>query len=252
MTEACIKFPKLTTQIPQTKSENSDQEAPPITPELTLSERFIPNEKEQTAPPRPLTEDELGIIVHKPNFWNFKTNFALQFTQNYVSDNWYKGGESNFAALAAVTMEANYNNKQKLKWENKLELKFGLASTRSDSLHSYKTTDDLFRLTSKVGVQATKRWYYTLQLLTYSQFTHSYKSNDPKLYGDFLAPANVNLSIGMDYTVDWLKHKLKGNVHLAPLAYNMKYCRLLELSPRLGIDEGSMVVLTTDGTLKKA
>ncbi len=184
----------------------------------------------------------VDLKVLHPNFWTYKGDYSLQFMQNYISGNWYKGGESNFAALAAVTMEANYNNKQKLKWENKLELKFGLASTRSDSLHSYKTTDDLFRLTSKVGVQATKRWYYTLQLLTYSQFTHSYKSNDPKLYGDFLAPANVNLSIGMDYTVDWLKHKLKGNVHLAPLAYNMKYCRLLELSSRLGIDEGRHVL----------
>ena len=53
-------------------------------------------------------------------------------------------------------MQANYNNKQKVKWENRLELKYGMQSSRSDSLHSFKSTEDLIRLTSKLGLQATK------------------------------------------------------------------------------------------------
>ena len=176
MTEACIKFPKLTTKIPQTKSENSDQEAPPITPELTLSERFIPNEKEQTAPPRPLTEDELGIIVHKPNFWNFKTNFALQFTQNYVSDNWYKGGESHNALLASTIIEANYNNQRKITFDNKLEMKLGFQTSHNDKEHKYKTNSDLLRLTNKLGLRAVKHWYYTVMLQSWTQFYKGYLS----------------------------------------------------------------------------
>ena len=47
-------------------------------------------------------------------------------------------------------MQANYNNKQKVKWENRLELKYGLQSSRSDSLHSFKSTEDLIRLTSNL------------------------------------------------------------------------------------------------------
>lgn len=199
-----------------------------------------PDFVEQAPPTQTTTPSGLPVdmIILHPNFWTYGGDYALQFMQNYVSGNWYKGGESNFSALGQVTLQANYNNKQKVKWENKLELKFGLASTRSDSLHHYKTTDDLFRLTSKLGLQATKKWYYTLQLIAYSQFAHSYKSNNPAKQSSFLAPANVNLSIGMDYSVDWLDHKLKGSFHLAPLAYNMKYTRLLELSEKLGIDEG--------------
>ena len=42
----------------------------------------------------------------------------------------------------------------------------------------------------------------------------------------------------MDYSVDWMNHRLKGNFHLAPLAYNMKYTRMLELTRRLGIKDG--------------
>ena len=178
------------------------------------------------------------VLVMRPNFWTFYGDYALQFLQNYVSGNWYKGGESNYSALASLVMQANYNNKQKVKWENRLELKYGMQSSRSDSLHSFKSTEDLIRLTSKLGLQATRRWYYTVQLIGNTQFTYSYRSNDPKVYSAFAAPLNLNLSIGMDYSVDWMDHRLRGNFHLAPLAYNMKYTRMLELSRRLGIDEG--------------
>ena len=214
--------------------------------DLDLIEAPIQTETEMGdhADPMPVEPDVVPVqlVVHKPNFWHYSGYYSLRFMQNYVSDNWYKGGESNYSALGSVIMEANYNNKQKVKWENKLEMRFGFQSSRSDSLHRYKTTEDLIRLTSKLGLQASKRWYYTLQLLTYTQFTHSYRSNDPTLYSDFLAPLNVNLSLGMDYSVDWQHHRLKGNIHLAPLAYNMKYTRVRSLSSRLGIEDNRRVL----------
>ena len=33
------------------------------------------------------------VMVQKPNFWTKKGDGFLQFMQNYVSGNWYKGGE---------------------------------------------------------------------------------------------------------------------------------------------------------------
>lgn len=194
-------------------------------------------EKVPEAPVEPTTVP-VEVMIKRPNFWTFNGDYALQFLQNYVSGNWYRGGESNYSALASLVMQANYNNKQKLKWENRLELKYGLQSSRSDSLHSFKSTEDLIRLTSKLGLQATKRWYYTVQFIGNTQFSRSYRSNDPKVYSAFAAPLNINLSIGMDYSVDWMNHRLKGNFHLAPLAYNMKYTRMLELTRRLGMEDG--------------
>ena len=194
-------------------------------------------EKVPETPVEPTTVP-VEVMIKRPNFWTFNGDYALQFLQNYVSGNWYRGGESNYSALASLVMQANYNNKQKVKWENRLELKYGLQSSRSDSLHSFKSTEDLIRLTSKLGLQATKRWYYTVQFIGNTQFSRSYRSNDPKVYSAFAAPLNINLSIGMDYSVDWMNHRLKGNFHLAPLAYNMKYTRMLELTRRLGMEDG--------------
>ncbi len=203
----------------------------PIQQNVEIVDKVAPLPVESTFSP-------VEVLITKPDFWNYKGDYALQLLQNYVSSNWHKGGESNYSVLSSALLEANYNNKQKVKWDNRLELKFGIQSSKSDSLHSFKTTEDLIRLTSKFGLQATKRWYYSVQFVGYTQFTHSYRSNDPSLYSDILAPLNINLSLGMDYTLDWLDHKLKGNVHLAPLAYNVKYTRLKNLAGRLGIEEG--------------
>ena len=200
----------------------------PIQREVEIVDKVAPTPVESTFSP-------VEVLIRKPDFWTYKGDYSLQLLQNYVSGNWYKGGESNYSVLSSAIFEANYNNKQKVKWDNRLELKFGIQSTKSDTLHSFKTTEDLIRLTSKFGLQASKKWYYSVQFVGNTQFTHSYRSNDPLLYSDFLAPLNINVSLGMDYTIDWLEHKLKGNMHLAPLAYNTKYTRIKSLADRLGI-----------------
>ena len=221
-----------TERMVQQQQTKLDDIKAPIHHDPTLVEKVADRPVEPTNVP-------VDVLVKRPNFWTFSGDYALQFLQNYVSGNWYKGGESNYSALVSLVMQANYNNKQKVKWENRLELKYGMQSSRSDSLHSFKSTEDLIRLTSKLGLQATKRWYYTVQFIGNTQFSHSYRSNDPKIYSAFAAPLNINLSIGMDYSVDWMNHRLKGNFHLAPLAYNMKYTRMLELTRRLGIKDGN-------------
>lgn len=193
----------------------------------------------------PIEEDDeehfnlpMEIVVKKPNFWKYSGDYYLQMLQNYVSSNWYKGGESNYSMVASVTMQANYNNKQKVKFDNKLEMKLGFQTSRGDTLHSFKTSEDLIRYTGKLGLQASKKWYYSLQLIAYTQFMRGYKSNDKKVYSDILSPLNINLSVGMDYNVVWFNKKLTGNIHLAPLAYNFKYVGRKELATRYGLDEG--------------
>lgn len=184
---------------------------------------------------KPMVEQPMDLVITKPHFWTFSGDYYLQFLQTYVSPNWYKSGESTYSMVAGVTVQYNYNNKQRVKWDNKLELKLGFLSTEADSINKFKTSDDLIRYTSKLGFRAAKQWYYTGQVIASTQFTRGLKNNDKTIYSDFLSPLTVNLSIGMDYVIDSKNKQWKGNVHIAPLAYNMKYVDRINLAERFGI-----------------
>lgn len=183
------------------------------------------------------------VMVQKPKFWTYKADGFLQFMQNYVSGNWYKGGESNYSMLGALTLEANYDNKEKWIWDNKLELKLGLLLSSTDTLHKVKSNEDLVRLTSKVGIHASHRWYYTLQLQAYTQFTPGYKSNDPNTYSDAFSPFNLNLGLGMEYELKSKNKRLTGTVNLSPIALNYRYVDRIDLATKYGLDEGKHSML---------
>ena len=189
--------------------------------------------------PVPDTPDIIpqGLVIQKPNFWSFKGDGNLQLMQNFVSDNWYKGGESNYSMVGQVTLAANYNNKSGVQLENILELKLGFQTSPSDTVHKFKTNNDLIRYTGRLGLQATKKWYYTLQLLAYTQFTRGYKSNDEKVYSDFMSPFNLNVGLGMTYNLSAFDGKLTGKVNLSPFSYNWKYIDRSDLCAHYGIGD---------------
>ena len=200
-----------------------------LTQQVKLTEKAAPMPDEPEAVP-------IGLVVVKPNFWKFKGDCNLQFLQNFVSGNWYKGGESNYSAIGAVTLDLNYNDKDRVTFENKLEMKLGFQTSRTDTVHKVKTNNDLLRLTSKLGLQAHKRWYYTLQLLAYTQFARGYKANDKFVYSDFMSPFKLNVGIGMEYKVEALNKRLTGNLNFLPLSFNFMYVGREALISRNGIN----------------
>lgn len=208
-----------------------------IKPEVKLSEKLEEKlNNENTAAEGFVATDDWHIVVRKPNFWTFKGSFSLQFTQNYVSDNWYKGGENNNTLLGQLNLEANYNNKQKVTFDNRLEMKLGFQTSENDKEHKYKTNSDLIRLTNKLGLRAVKNWYYTIKLESWTQFYHGYKSNDTKVYSDFMSPFESLLSIGMDFKPSFKKFSMSAVV--SPLALRMKYVDRESLITSFGLDEG--------------
>jgi len=200
----------------------------PVMQEVEMVEQAAPMPETPEAAP-------VEVVIEKPNFWKYKGDASLQVMQNFVSDNWYKGGESNQAAVGTVTLEANYDNKSKWKWENKLEMKLGFQTSPSDTVHKFKTNEDLIRYTGKVGLQAANRWYYTLQMLAYTQFYHGLKSNNTKVFSDFMSPFNLSVGLGMDYKVQALANKLTGTINMSPLAVNYRYVDRADLAKSFGV-----------------
>lgn len=152
--------------------------------------------------------------------WTRSGNASLQFTQGYVSKNWYKGGESNMALMASGEYNANYK-KNRFAWDNKIEAKLGFVTTPSDEYHDYMTNHDLLKWTTKFGLEAAKNWYYTLQGVGQTQFCPGYKSNNEQEFSKFFSPAYLNIALGMDYKKS--TDKITFSAFVGPIAYNLKF-----------------------------
>lgn len=216
----------------------------------------LPAEKAQPPQPPKVSAQQLerwqdfspiALHISRPNFWTFKGGLSLQFMQYLVSDNWYKGGEDHNSFLTSATLEANYDDKQKVTFTNKLEMKLGFQTSQSDTLHQYKTNADLLRLTNKLGLQAFKHWYYTAMLQTWTQFYPGYHANDTRVYSDFASPIETVFSIGMDYK--YKNSKFEISATLSPIAANYKYVSRLALSERYGVDKGKHSKLNLGSTV---
>ena len=185
-----------------------------VTPRKEDIVSYVIQEKEKT-------NAETDLLIVKPNFWKYTAAASMQFSQHSISDNWYQGGESTNALNSDFRMTANYNDKQKVQFENTLEIKLGFITAPSDTVHNYKTNADLFRLNSKLGVRAIKNLYYTLAAEFKTQFFPNYKTNTNDMISNFLSPAQLDISVGMDYKLDKKKYKL--SLMGAPFSYTFVY-----------------------------
>lgn len=190
------------------------------------------------------------LMVQKKQLgpWTTKANTMIQFSENYVSDNWYQGGSSNIAILGILTGQLNYDNKKNIQWDNNAEWRAGFNTVEGDTVRLLNTNDDIFKVYSKLGIKAGGNWFYSGSVDFSTQFFNNYKAvNSTVMKASFMTPVRLNVSVGLDY-----KYKKLFSLMLSPVSFKYIYARDIEnVSPKLfGIPEGEQVLSQIGSSFK--
>lgn len=220
MTEAQLRDVK---RIPKHKEDIAG-------PDLQFSEVFVP-------------QDVVGgmkTTVAKPRYWTTKGSMSLTFTQNFVSANWFQGGESAQAMLAQFDFDLNYNDKDRITFTNHFDFDLGFATSKADTLHSFRTNTDRLRLESTFGYRLIKRLDVAAKMKLETQSLPNYPVNKPDFTSNFFAPFDANFSVGFNYKPTLGKFNFE--IYLAPLsAFNYKFVRFSDLAHKTyGMPDGKL------------
>ncbi|MDR1556312.1 MAG: DUF3078 domain-containing protein [Tannerellaceae bacterium] len=178
---------------------------------LKISSEVVQNELEA---PQKFIPDRL--------YWVSAFESAVQFSQNYVSPNWHKGGSSNLNIFTKNYLKYDYS-RDKVQFTNEVEIKASIYNAPNDTINSYKIGDDLFRLHSNYGYKAFNMWYYTFDAEFKTQLFSNYQENKRIKQAALLSPYAFNVGIGMKYDLNksfqTRNKNLKMSINLAPFSY---------------------------------
>lgn len=188
----------------------------------------------------PAGPDSANLDVDRIN-WLHNFDGSMQFSQAYISPNWYQGGNNALSMIGAVNFGVKLNRKfyPKLMLEADVSYKLALASTPDDSIRHYSVTEDIFQVTAKGGFKAMKNWFYSVSLNFKTQFLNSYPINSNKRAASFLSPGELNLGFGMTYDLVRPNKVFVLNASISPLSWNLKTCIDHAVDPETnGIEPG--------------
>ncbi len=156
--------------------------------------------------------------------WLHLVNAGLQFSQAYLSKNWYQGGNNYLALLGNFLWDVQLNPvyHPNMIFQSTVSYKLGLNSTEKTALHKYSISEDLFQYNLKFGYLAAGHWYYSFTTQFKTQFLNNYPSDSWEKTASFLTPGNLTLGLGMTYTYQNPKKTLNFSASISPLSYNLK------------------------------
>lgn len=178
-----------------------------------------------------LKEEEKAEPV--PSNWKRGGQTALNFSQISLS-NWSAGGQNSASFNSYFNVFLNYQTPDdRLTWENTLDLAYGLINQEH---RKTVKSDDKIDFSTKFGRRASETWFYSTLINFRTQMAPGYKSpGDTLKISNLMAPAYLNISIGMD-------HKFDDNInfYLSPLAGRITYVLDKELSESgsFGVEPG--------------
>lgn len=183
---------------------------------IMVFERVIPTE---VTPAVSIESVEL-----KPQNWLNKFDAMLQFSQGYVSPNWYQGGNNSLNLVSDFNYDTQLNTKfhPNLLFENHFQWRTTLAATQDDPYRKYSLTENRFQINSKFGYKAIHNWYYTFTGVFKTPVFNGYKIGTDERTASFLSPGELNIGLGMTYNFTNKKETFSLGVTISPLSYNLK------------------------------
>lgn len=131
-------------------------------------------------------------------FWTINGSISVNFSQVSLS-NWAAGGENSISSNGLFEFSADYDNGEKLNWDNDLKIGYGLIIQGDDPA---RKSDDHIDLSSKLGYKISEHWLYSNLIGFNTQMAPGYDLpgdvNRTKI-SNFMAPGYLNLSTGFDW-----------------------------------------------------
>ncbi len=136
------------------------------------------------------------VVADSLDGWKFEGITGANFSQVSLT-NWTAGGENSIAGNVFLKVSADYT-KNRWAWDNDLGAEFGM--TYSDE-NDWRKNLDKIALSSQLGYEINKKWFYAFLLDFNSQFAKGYDYTvDPDHYiSAFMAPAYSNAALGISY-----------------------------------------------------
>lgn len=192
--------------------------------------------------------DAARALRNSSSPWRKEANVSLQVTQNYATENWQQGGVNAFSLLWSSKAFANYK-KDNISWQNNAEWRVGLSTVSGDTIHKINTTDDVFKIYSKLGYQVHKKWYVTMYADFRTNLFPSFQKNSDRMNTTFLTPIRYSMGAGVDYK------PIKGlSINLSPATYKLVYANISNPErvdvADYGIEEGKKILNEIGSSLR--
>ena len=196
--------------------------------------------------------------------WLHVINAALQFSQAYLSPNWYQGGNNHLALLANFLWDVQLNPvwHPDVLFQSTLSYKLGLNSVEKevDQYRRYAISQDLFQYNVKFGYKARRNWYYSITGQFKTQLLNNYTKGTQTRIASFLTPGDLNFGLGMTYSKTNKAKTVQFNASIAPISYNLRTAidnhvdhALFKMSPTAKFDSevGSNAEVTFNWSMTK-
>jgi hypothetical protein len=200
--------------------------------------------------------DRSTRFVPKRKYWIYGGSSLLQFSQNYISDNWYNGGIGNQNLLSVQNFTFNYK-KGKIQSNHTIEWKLSFYTNSNDSLRDFRLGEDLVRTYSDFGLKAfNDKWSYSTNLEIKTKLFRNYKENSQEYISALFSPLQINMGIlGMKYQLEkkFRQDKYKKynfSVDISPLSVQYTWVADRKVDPvRYGIQGDNSCLLDLGSTL---